>query len=63
MNLLRLTRANDRKNLYINPKEIVSMESYGSQTLILAQGQKYYVIESPEDIIYTIDSRQNKTNS
>lgn len=62
MNLLRLTRARDQKNVYICPDKITSIEEDGGNTLIIAEGKNHWVVESAEDIIYTIDSRQNKTN-
>lgn len=62
MNLLRLTRARDGSNVYINPSKITSMEESNNHTLIFVDGEKYWVIESAEDIIYNIDSYQSKTN-
>lgn len=62
MNLLRLTRVRDQKNVYICPDRITSIEEDDGNTLIIAEGKNHWVVESPEDIIYTIDSRQNKTN-
>lgn len=62
MNLLRLTRVRDGRNVYINPNKISSMEESNNHTLIFVDGEKHWVIESAEDIIYKINSYQSKTN-
>lgn len=62
MNLLRLTRVRDGRNVYINSSEISSMEEDNGSTLIVADGKNHWVVESAEDIIYNIDSYQSKTN-